>query len=97
MPTFFIRVEVYESEDFDYTDLHEELELRQIQRTADLSGHEVFLPDGTYATVEHATADDVMAAVSAALSALGRKAGVVVAPVDETLGGLTTNNLRSVL
>ncbi|MFJ3464221.1 hypothetical protein [Achromobacter spanius] len=94
MPTFFMRVEVYGPARVDYNELHAELAERLIYGTVEVNGALENLPDGSYVTNDLATVDEVMNAIQAALRALGRQAGVVVAPIDAAAGGLKISNLR---
>ncbi|MFY1903834.1 hypothetical protein ACOTBZ_29515 [Achromobacter xylosoxidans] len=94
MPTFFIRIEVYGPAPVNYDELHAELAERLISGTVNVDGALQNLPDGTYTANEHATVGEVMNDIDAALRALGREAGIVVAPIDATEGGLNVSNLR---
>lgn len=94
MPAFFMRIEVYGPAPVDYDELHAELAERLIYGTVEVNGALANLPDGSYVTNELATVDEVMNAIQAALRVLGRHAGIVVAPIDATAGGLKISNLQ---
>ncbi|RZF25448.1 endoribonuclease GhoS [Paraburkholderia sp. UYCP14C] len=78
MAKFTVRVELHDEESGDYPKLHKQMEKRGFERTLEVNGTLLQLPDASYAYEGDKTKKEVYDKARAASDAIGRKSGIVV-------------------
>lgn len=83
MPSFLVRVEIHNSEEFDYDLLHDLLENIGLDRTIALDDGNYWLPDGTYQGDFDLDERAVAQAVKAEIIKTREEAGVIVTELSQ--------------
>lgn len=83
MPSFLVRVEIHESDGFDYDVLHELLADIGLARNVALSDGNYWLPDGTYQGDFDLNERELAEAVVAEVKKTQEDAGVIVTELSD--------------
>ncbi|MDE1010547.1 MAG: hypothetical protein OSB38_33280 [Paraburkholderia fungorum] len=87
MTDYVTRVELHNEQKDDYPKLHAEMDLRGFGRTIWIEGKHYHMPHATYLSNGALSSKDVYDLAQAAVTAIGRKGGVVVTASAGIWGG----------
>lgn len=94
MTNFIVRIEVHNSENFNYDTLHDVLDEQEFFRILDVDGRSFELPDGTYLAKFSSSPEAVRQIAEGAVKSQGWTAGIVVAKLGDLDSALAFSGLK---